>query len=76
MVEARVFTNKQGREIDAEIISVAPPEVKIKRGDVKVFTMLIDAFTEEDQAYIRAWKPAGPPPPRSEEHTSELQSPM
>ena len=62
MVEARVFTNKQGREIDAEIISVASPEVKIKRADGKVFTMLIDTFTDEDQAFIRTWKPAGAPP--------------
>ncbi len=62
MVEARVFTNKQGREIDAEIISVASPEVKIKRADGKVFTMLIDTFTDEDQAFIRTWKLAGSPP--------------
>ena len=62
-LEAHVFTNKQGRTLDAEIVSAAPPQVTMKRADGQVFTLPIAGFTEEDQVFIRAWKPPGMPVP-------------
>ena len=51
---AREFTDKQGRKLDAELMSVDGANVSLKRNaDGKVFTVHSATFSEADQAVIR-----------------------
>jgi hypothetical protein len=52
-----VFTNQQGKTIQAEILSVDGPTVTLKRADGQTFQVRIDVFSAADQAYIRSWVP-------------------
>ncbi len=50
--EGRVFTNKKGRSIEAEMIGASSTHVRLKK-DGRVFNVPIDTLSEADQAYIR-----------------------
>lgn len=50
--EPRVFTDKEGRSIAAELISVKGDVVTLKRGDGQVYTVQKDIFSEADIQYL------------------------
>ena len=50
--EPRVFTDKEGRSIAAELISVKDGVVTLKRGDGQVYTVQKDIFSEADIQFI------------------------
>ena len=52
----RIFTDKSGRKLTAELQLVHEDEITIKRKDGRVFTLSIDKLSEADQAYAKAWK--------------------
>ena len=54
--EARVFTNKDGKTIQAELISVNASLAEIRRApDGQRFQIEITNFSPEDQAWIAGW---------------------
>ena len=53
-VEARTFTDANGRKIEAELLGVSGTEVRIRKGG-KDYTLPIARFSEADQKYIRTW---------------------
>lgn len=57
--EAREFTARDGRRLEAEIVSCSgrSGRVEIRRADGAVIAVNIGAFSPEDQAYIRQWIP-------------------
>jgi len=54
----RTFTDPQGREISAEVMSYDGQTAKIRRADGQVFTLSRDRFSEADQAFLDAAKMA------------------
>ena len=63
-MSARELTDKGGRVIDAEIISVQGDQVNIRRTDGQKFSIRIDSLSLEDQTFVRSWRPEGSPQPR------------
>jgi len=56
ILNARSFVDKQGRSIDAEVVSVKGAMVTIKKNDNQQdYTLQISRFSEGDQEYIRKW---------------------
>ncbi|MFV1995973.1 MAG: hypothetical protein ACC661_11115, partial [Verrucomicrobiales bacterium] len=55
----RKFTDTQGREIIAELVSGDSEYVELRRGD-RTIRSLISLFSKPDQAYIRQWIEAHP----------------
>lgn len=55
-VGARTFTNKQGKKLEAEIVSKTDTHVKLKNKRGKVYTIALDTLSEADREYIKAWK--------------------
>jgi hypothetical protein len=54
LTHAREFTDKTGRKLDAELLSVASPNVTLKRAaDGRAITAPISLFSEEDQKFIQ-----------------------
>lgn len=72
--EPRVFTDKAGRSIKAEFISVKDGQVTLKRADGQVFTVKMDTFSDADIEFFEEQEiaasasavpvqaPATPPP--------------
>lgn len=58
--EPHEFTDSFGREIKAEIESVRPPNVSLKRVDGKTFLFPIAKLSEIDQAYVEKWRLENP----------------
>jgi len=50
--EGRIFTNKKGKAIDAEMVGASSTHVRLKK-DGRVFNVPIDSLSEADQAFIR-----------------------
>lgn len=62
-VMAREFTDRDGRKMEAELVSHAgadSPLIKIRR-DGREFTVEIARFSPEDQEFIREWMKSTPP---------------
>lgn len=59
-LQARTFTSKDGRTIEANIETVRPPNVVLKRQDGKTFTMAVSKLSEKDIAYVKSWYEANP----------------
>lgn len=54
-VEARAFTNKAGKTINAELLDIKGEKVQLKVGR-KTFLVPIVSLSEADQAYIENWE--------------------
>lgn len=53
--ETFTLTDKQGRSIKADVISVDGNQVKIKRDDGQTFELSINTLSEDDQKKLRKW---------------------
>lgn len=53
--ETFTLTDKQGRSIKADVISVADNQVKIKRDDGQTFDLAINTLSEDDQKKLKDW---------------------
>lgn len=53
--EMRTFTNKDGKEISAEIVNVSGDTLTLKRDDGKTFDIAAATLSESDQVYIKTW---------------------
>ena len=60
VAEQRVFTDHFGREIRAEIESVRPPNVVLKRADGRSFLFPVAKLSETDQAFVKKWRIENP----------------
>ena len=54
-VQARAFTNKAGKTINAEVLELKGDKVQLKVGR-KTFLVPIVSLSEADQAYIENWE--------------------
>ena len=52
----RIFTNKKGKKLDAEVVSKTETQVKLRTEKGKVYEIALDTLSEADQDYIRSWK--------------------
>jgi len=53
--ETRTLTDKQGRSLRAEVISVADDTVTIKREDGQTFTLSLATLSDDDQQSLKEW---------------------
>ncbi|MCP5535700.1 MAG: clan AA aspartic protease [Akkermansiaceae bacterium] len=56
--EMRVFTNKEGKPLEAEIVSKTDSHVKLRTPATKggkVYTVAIATLSEKDQEFVKAW---------------------
>ncbi len=53
--EVQTLTDKQGRSIKADVISVSGDKVKIKRDDGQTFDLPLSNLSEADQKNLNAW---------------------
>jgi hypothetical protein len=56
--ETLTLTDKQGRSISADVISVENDQAKIRRSDGQTFDLALSALTEADQKKLRTWAAA------------------
>ena len=49
----RIFTDRSGRKMEAEILGVAAEKVKLRRRDGAVFEVSPDVFSDGDQNYLK-----------------------
>lgn len=54
VLTARTWTNKDGRAIEAEIVSADDSLVTIQKGD-KEFKLPLDRLSDPDQEYVKGW---------------------
>ncbi|MGC6455004.1 MAG: DUF1549 domain-containing protein [Coraliomargaritaceae bacterium] len=60
LAEARIFTDSEGRTIDAELVAIFRDEVTFRRtGESREFTVPISNFAEKDRLFILKEKEAG-----------------
>lgn len=59
--ETFTLTDKQGRSIKADVVSVDGDQVKIKREDGQPFTLSLASLSEADQKKLKTWAAANPP---------------
>ncbi len=52
-VEARVFTDKTGRTIKAELISVTQGVATLKKADGQTFSLNVDTFSDADARFLK-----------------------
>lgn len=60
--ETFTLTDKQGRSLTADVLSLSGEQVKIKRDDGQVFTLPLATLSESDQKKLKAWAEANPEP--------------
>ncbi|MEM9281582.1 MAG: hypothetical protein AAGA96_07150 [Verrucomicrobiota bacterium] len=53
--QTRVFTSSDGRQIEAEVVSVSDTETVIKRG-TKRFTVPLTSLSDADQKFLADWR--------------------
>lgn len=53
--EVQTLTDKQGRSIKADVISVSGDQVKIKRDDGQVFNLSLANLADDDQKQLKDW---------------------
>jgi hypothetical protein len=54
----RTFTDQKGREIEAEIVSVAGTKVTLKLANGRTSTIPIKVLSKGDQTFVRLWQDA------------------
>lgn len=59
--ESFTLTDKQGRSITADVLSLEGDKVKIKRDDGQVFEVSLATLSEKDQKRLKAWAESHPP---------------
>lgn len=63
--DARTWTDRTGRQLDAEFVGFADGEVQIKRtSDGKTFHLPLERFSDVDQAFVKSQTQADPSPPK------------
>ncbi len=63
-IEARPFTNTEGKTLHAEIVRASASEVTLRMVNQRTATVKISSLSEIDQTYIRKWLAAQIPPLR------------
>jgi len=53
--EPQTLTDKQGRSLKAEVISVTGDQVKIKRDDGQTFNLSLANLSDDDQKRLKEW---------------------
>ncbi|MFA6288877.1 MAG: hypothetical protein WC661_15960 [Opitutaceae bacterium] len=53
--EMRTFTDKQGRSLKAELVSVDGDKVTIKREDGQTFTLSLATLSDDDRQFVKEW---------------------
>jgi hypothetical protein len=53
--ETRTLTDKQGRSLKADVISVEGDKVTIRREDGQTFTLSLDTLSEDNQTSLKEW---------------------
>ena len=53
--EPRTLTDKQGRSIKAEIVSVDGDKVTIKREDGQTFSLSLETLSDDDRQFLKEW---------------------
>jgi len=51
--ESRIFTNRDGKAIRAELIKAGEEQIEIKAGNGKKYTLRLDQLSDADQEFIR-----------------------
>jgi len=59
--EVQTLTDKQGRSLKADVLSVENGKVKIKREDGQTFDLPLESLADADQRQLKAWAAANPP---------------
>jgi hypothetical protein len=54
-LNAREFTNKDGKTMEAKLVGVAGAKATFERSSGKAFSYAIAQLSEDDQAYIKKW---------------------
>ena len=54
-IEARPFTNTEGKTLEAEIVRASATEVTLRMVNQRTATVKISSLSEIDQAYVRKW---------------------
>ncbi|MFA6960894.1 MAG: hypothetical protein WC205_09105 [Opitutaceae bacterium] len=60
--DVQTLTDKQGRSLKADVLSVSGDQVKIKRDDGQTFNLSLSTLTEDDQKKLRDWAATHLPP--------------
>ncbi|MFH1497234.1 MAG: serine protease [Verrucomicrobiota bacterium] len=55
--ESRIWTDTQGRTLQAELLEKRGENIVVKRDDGLVFTLPLDRLINSDREYATAWKP-------------------
>ena len=53
--ETRTLTDKQGRSLKAELVSVDGDKVTIKREDGRSFHLSLETLSDDDQQFLKEW---------------------
>ncbi len=56
--EMRTLTDKQGRSLKAEVVSVADDKVTIRREDGQTFILSLASLSDDDQQFLKDWAKA------------------
>lgn len=56
LVHGREFTGKNGKKIDAEIVSRTETQVELKLKDGKVVKVAINSLSSADQLFVKTWE--------------------
>jgi hypothetical protein len=56
---ARVFTDRQGREIEAEITAVSGPNVTLRLANGKTYTIPVEKLSDSDRLFVEVWEDPG-----------------
>lgn len=52
LLDARIWTDRDGRVIDAELLEILDDKIRIKRKDGREFTAAISIFSEADREFV------------------------
>jgi len=53
-IDARIWTDKHGRQIEAELLEILDKEVRIKRSDGREYQVEISTFSQTDRDFIES----------------------
>lgn len=53
--EVQTLTDKQGRSLNADVISISGDQVKIKRADGQTFNLSLANLSDDDQKRLKEW---------------------
>lgn len=72
----RPWTDQEGRVIEARLLNHQNNQITVERSDGQTFTFSTHILSEEDQAYLKAWKPAGELLKEDRTEVYDLQNPL